>query len=461
MIGAIKLNFRLKVFILNLLLFWPVLMYSQENKTQITRILFIFDESKSMLGLWNGVPKIEQANRLLTELVDSLAQIPNIQMALRMYGHQKNYPPKYCDDSNLEVPFSNNSAPLIKAKLKQMKPKGTTPIAFSLLKSEKDFPACPNCKNMIILITDGIEECGADPCEVALSLQRNNVIMKPYIIGLGLDVELKSAFDCLGKYLDAGSDDDFDQIVRIIISQTAFRTTMQVDLLDIFKKPTETGVNMTFYDQQTGLMKYNLIHTFNEKGLSDTIEVDALSDYRIVVHTIPQVIIENVKPVPGKHTIVQKSAPQGQLIVSQSLGSKYKNMVYSIKQVGECDVINYQLVDNEEKYLVGKYLIELPTLPRLVFNDIQINQSKLTSLKIPEPGDVSIMMPANGYGSLYQIKDGQAVWLINLNASLSENLTMLPGQYMAVWKPVKINRINATKVKYFEVKSGYSVIVKF
>lgn len=444
--------------ILILFLFYKFSLIAQNTTT---RILFIFDESRSMLGDWNGERKIDVANRVLSDMVDSLAQIPNVQMALRMYGHQKNYPPRHCDDTKLEVPFSPNSAEKIKEKLRTTTPKGTTPIAFSLMQSEKDFPPCKNCKNIIILITDGIEECGADPCKVALSLQRNSVFMQPYIIGLGLDLELKNAFDCMGKYLDAGSEDDFRKIIKTIISQTTLNTTIQVDLLDIYKKATETGINMSFYDQHTGVMKYNFIHTFNELGNSDTLEIDALSNYRIVIHTIPQVVIEKVQLKPGRHNIVRKNAAQGSLIVKQAHGNKYRELKFRIEKSGECKVVNYQNVDMKEKYLVGNYDIEVPTIPILKFKNIKIEQSKLNTLKIPEPGQTAIQMPADGYGSLYQIIDGEAIWVINLNNRLDLNLPILPGKYMAVWRSGKLKKSSYTKIKKFEVKSGYSSIVTF
>jgi Ca-activated chloride channel family protein len=92
---------------------------------------------------------------------------------------------------------------------------------------------------------------------------------------------------------------------------------------------------------------------------------------------------------------------------------------------------------------------------------VEINQSKTTTLKIPEPGQTTIQMPTSGFGSLYQMVDGQAIWLLNLNNQLDLNIPMLPGKYMAVWKAAKLNKSSFTKIKNFEVKSGYSSIVTF
>jgi len=434
--------------------------HSQTPKYNTTRILFIFDESRSMLGLWNGNRKINTANKVLSEMVDSLAQIPHLQMAMRMYGNQKDYPPKRCDDTELVVPFTNNSAPLIKQALKDNKPRGTTPIAFSLIECANDFPTCENCKNIIILITDGIEECGGDPCEVAMSLRKNNVILRPYIIGLGLDADFIEAYKCMGQYFDAGSAGDFKKIIKTIISQTTLRTTLQVNLLDSTGNASETDVNMTFYDTETGAMKYNYIHTINPLGNPDTVEVDALSDYKIVIHTIPPVTINNIHLKPGRHNIVTTKAPQGYLTIKQSTGKNYKSLKILVKTAGDCQILNYQTVDTKEKYLKGKYDIEIPTYPRLVYKNIEINQSKTTTIKIPQPGLTSIMIPSQGFGSLYYIKNNKAIWLLNLNNG-DIRLPLLPGKYMAVWRPAKMKRTYYSKVKKFEVKAGYATYVKF
>jgi Ca-activated chloride channel family protein len=98
-----------------------------------TRILFIFDASQSMAGTWQKETKIAIARRVLIHIIDSLQQLPNVKMALRIYGHQSPVPPQNCDDTKLEVPFAKDNAPLIRQKLRYLVPKGTTPIAHSLM----------------------------------------------------------------------------------------------------------------------------------------------------------------------------------------------------------------------------------------------------------------------------------------------------------------------------------------
>ena len=38
-----------------------------------------------------------------------------------------------------------------------------------------------------------------DPCLVSKSLQNEGFILKPFVIGVGLDKSYKKSFDCVGK----------------------------------------------------------------------------------------------------------------------------------------------------------------------------------------------------------------------------------------------------------------------
>ena len=100
---------------MNRIIFFLVLFFisfgtviSQDNEIEKIRLLFIFDGSNSMNAQWEKSSKIKIAKRLLTQTLDSLKFIDNIEVALRMYGHQTRISPgkQDCSDTKLEVPFS-------------------------------------------------------------------------------------------------------------------------------------------------------------------------------------------------------------------------------------------------------------------------------------------------------------------------------------------------------------------
>jgi Ca-activated chloride channel family protein len=279
-----------------------------------TRILFVFDASQSMAGMWESDVKINIARKFLISVIDSLEKKDNIEMALRVFGHQSPVPPQDCSDSKLEVPFSKGNAARIRQKLRYIEPKGTTPIANSLLMSAKDFPPCSNCRNIIILITDGVEACDGDPCKASDSLQHMGIALKPFVIGIGIDEGFKESFNCIGNYFNTRKEEKFHEALDIVISQALHSTTAQVNLLDSYGNPTETNVNMTFYDRLSGKPRYNYYHTINNRGNPDTLILDPLLTYRLVVHTIPPVLVDSFRLNERAHTIIAVNAPQGELL---------------------------------------------------------------------------------------------------------------------------------------------------
>lgn len=386
--------------------------HKKKQEVPVTRILFVFDASQSMYAKWQSDIKFNIARELLSNLLDSLRNVENLELALRVYGHQHLYPPQVCNDTRLEVPFAKNNIDRIKHRLKSIKPRGTTPIAYSLEKAGNDFTPRPNCRNIIVLITDGIEECDGDPCVVSKDLQKRGVVLKPFIIGIGKNFQ--DAFNCVGTYFDASSEEQFSNALDVVISQALNSTSLQVNLLDENKKPTETNVNMTFYDNFSGLEKHNFMHTLNSKGLPDTLVIDPLLAYNIVVHTIPPVVADSVKLNAGKHNVVSIDAPQGYLSlkIDGSINLS-KNLQCIIRKKNDLNTLNVQNFNYKEKYLCGTYDLEVLSLPRIYINDVEISQSKTTTVEIPVPGIAVIKKSTKGYGSLYQMKNNRMNLIYN------------------------------------------------
>lgn len=432
----------------------------RDRTKPLTRILFVFDASQSMYGRWQSDTKFNIASRLFIGILDSLKKVSNLEIALRVYGHQKQFPPQDCSDSKLEVPFAADNVDRIKHVLKTIVPKGTTPIAYSLEQSADDFTPCEHCRNIVILITDGMEECGGDPCLVSHELQQKGIILKPFIIGIGK--KFSESFDCVGTYFDATSEKEFTRALNVVISRALNPSTAQVNLLDEYGKPTETNVNMTFYDHKSGKVEYNFIHSFNSKGLPDTLEIDPMLTYDIVVSTIPPVYKDSVKLIPGKHKIIAVETPQGYLAFKTSGNSTIKYLPVLIRKKGERETLNVQQFDQVEKYLTGSYDVEVLCLPRIEVKDVIIAQSHTTTVEIPVPGMAVIQRTTNGYGCVYIENNGELTWIYNLkdNPQQQEQLFLQPGKYRVVFRTKFSNRSEYTTDKSFTVESAQTVNVK-
>jgi Ca-activated chloride channel homolog len=432
-----------------------------QDAKPLTRILFVFDASESMYGRWQSDIKFNIARNILIKVLDSLSTMQHLEVALRIYGHQYSYPPQVCNDTKLEVPFGKDNYERIKNKLNSIVPKGTSPIAYSREQTVNDFTPCTNCRNVIVLITDGIEECGGDPCKASETLQKNGIAMKPFIVGIGTNFE--KAFNCVGTYFDAASEDQFSIALNVVVSRALNPTTSQVNLLDANNRPTETNINMTFYDNYTGKIRYNYIHTLNSMGLPDTLVIDPLITYDIVVHTIPPVRVDSIRLNPGTHTVIPVNVPQGFLnLKMNSQNANLKEVKTIVRREGSMETINVQDIDQPEKYITGIYNLEILSLPRFYVNDVKITQSHTTTVEIPVPGIAVIQKSVRGYGSLYLEKDGKLEWVYTFRdtGQPQESLVLMPGFYRAVFRSRYVDRSIFTIERSFEVKSGLTTNVK-
>ena len=429
------------------------------------RILFIFDASNSMRGMIEKKSKMDHAKVMFSRLFDSLSKKKNYEFALRMYGSTVAWPPGDCNDSKLVVPFQKNNSALIRQKVNAAKPTGITPIEKSLTKSAGDFPD-QNAENVVVLITDGLEECGGDPCIAKAELEKKGVVIHPYIIGIGLTEQQAQTFDCVGTFINGDNPQDWDKMTGILEQLSMNRTTAQINLLDQNSQPTETNVNMTIYDQKSGNMLFNYVHSMNEKGIPDTIHtLTENRTYRVVVNTIPAVEKRNIELNGGRHNIIPIDCPQGRINLHWSHQRNYMlkpnlNLRTIIRKSADFQTIHVQTINTREKYLVGTYDLEVLTLPRTYFYQVRVNQSLETQLEIPLPGKVQVLLKEAGEGSILKNDNGKMVHVINLDKNKTEQQYMLqPGNYQIVWRALKVKSTMFSIEKHFTVESEKEYMV--
>lgn len=433
----------------------------KKAETSITRVLFVFDASKSMKTKHGNKTRIVGAKELFYNFLDSLSKQKNMEFALRMYGHTVKYPPGDCKDSKLVVPFGKNNKALIKSKVEAAQPTGITPIEHSLTESANDFPD-NKAVNMIILITDGIEECGGDPCAARQKLLEKGIVFKPFIIGIGLTPEQIKTFECVGDYYDFDNENTLTDINAIIIKQKLNKTSTQVNLLDSKSLPTETNVNMTFYNANTGNYVYNYIHTLNKLSNPDTLYIDDLPTYKVIAHTIPQTQSKEVKIVQGKHNIIAIDAPQGYIELKRPQGIyNFNERIKSIvrKSGSNMQTLNVQQMNTSEKYITGNYDLEILTLPRTYISNVAVAQSQTKTIEIPNAGMLTVKALDNGDGCI--LKDGAKLeWVCNLNATTSQIYYLQPGSYRIEWRAKALKGSIYTIEKKFTIKSDMETKVE-
>lgn len=416
-----------------------------------------------MNGKWEGKTKIEHARRILSETVDELQGIPNLELALRVYGHQSPVTPTFqdCDDTKLEVPFGPNNHQSIKGFINQVQPKGTTPIARSLKACMDDFPD-DDSRRVVILITDGLEACDEFPCEVARELRAHGIDITPFVVGLGIDLKYLHNLDCIGRLYEASTAESFEKVMKSVVSDAILATSVQFDLKDIHAKPTETDVTMFLYEAGTKNLKYTFMHTMNLKGNPDTITVmDPKMKYDLLVNTLPQVEVKNISIQRGIHNHIPANCPRGTLNIRFEGKTKSKNVEIRVMQANNEKTLHVQQAEENQKYLVGKYDLEIMTIPRIYMNDVEINQSTHTYIDVPGSGQFKFSSPKAIVAQLFiKNQDGTYSWVYDLDGdAMTGMLYLQPGDYKIVYRPKSAVSTDYTSSKTFSVQSGQNIFV--
>ena len=174
-----------------------------QNKDVTSPIIFIYDASGSMWGQMQGKTKMDIAADVLTTSISNLPEDQRIGFVA--YGHRKKGD---CEDVEFLVNVENGTKSDVNQSIKGIKPLGKTPLAFSALQVI-DKLRQTKLKATIILVTDGIESCGGNICDVIKAAKKEGIEFKLHIIGFGLKDgdtdQLKCAAEAGdGNYYSAG-----------------------------------------------------------------------------------------------------------------------------------------------------------------------------------------------------------------------------------------------------------------
>lgn len=158
------------------------------NIDENERVLFILDFSNSMSEYLDGRRKldlmIDTMRKILTEIS------PNISVGLRVYGHRTGFTPfEACRASSLISPINPENGFNIQNRLSEIKPRGMTPITYSLKQAVKNDFLGFTGKKHIILLTDGGENCDESPCKYVMELVQIRKDVTIDVIAFNIDDE--------------------------------------------------------------------------------------------------------------------------------------------------------------------------------------------------------------------------------------------------------------------------------
>ncbi len=197
---------------------------TEELEAETYNVEVILDSSGSMANKMGSKTRMELAKESIKKFAASLPKEANI--SLRVYGHKgtnsESDKKLSCSSNELVYPMqSYNQAGLAKA-LSKFQPAGWTPLAQAITEAQKDLSQYKGekNKNIIYVVSDGIETCGGDPVVAAKSLKDSGIA--PVVTIIGFDV--------------AGKDQQQLQQVAIAAGGTYANVTNQGQLLNELNK---------------------------------------------------------------------------------------------------------------------------------------------------------------------------------------------------------------------------------
>jgi len=154
--------------------------------------ILIYDASGSMWGqLDGGITKVEVAREVIGDFFASRDN--SIPLGVIAYGHNRRGD---CADIEVIANVGINDPAGLSASLNRLNPRGMTPITDSLALAASMIPPTAESAD-IILVTDGLETCDADPCALAVQLAEEGIAIRAHVVGFGLTNEETEAMACV------------------------------------------------------------------------------------------------------------------------------------------------------------------------------------------------------------------------------------------------------------------------
>jgi Ca-activated chloride channel family protein len=182
-----------------------MLLWTAAAAQAADRVIVILDASGSMWAQIDGKPKLEIARESLRTALQSVPA--DEEIGFMAYGHREK---GSCEDIELIVPPQAGSASAIVQAADSMKFLGKTPLTAAVKQAAEALKYTED-KAKVILITDGLETCGGDPCALGKELKANGIDFTADVVGFGLTAEEGKQVSCLaentgGKYIQASDE---------------------------------------------------------------------------------------------------------------------------------------------------------------------------------------------------------------------------------------------------------------
>ncbi|MCF8111661.1 MAG: VWA domain-containing protein, partial [Desulfobacteraceae bacterium] len=233
-----------------------------QGSSRAANIMFILDASGSMWGEVEGRDKIAIAKEVMAGLIRDLPD--NTRAGLVAYGHRRKGDCKDVEELVQMSPLDKES--LIRI-IQGLSPKGKTPITYSVRLTAEKLKVLED-ETTIILVSDGKESCGGDPCALVRELKESGLRFVMHVIGFDVTEEGRKQLECMaeaggGRYFTAKTAGEFETAAREVVQETK-----TVGFLEImaFRNETPVKASVEVFKQDTGQRVKKVNTSMDEKN---------------------------------------------------------------------------------------------------------------------------------------------------------------------------------------------------
>ena len=205
--------------------------------------ILILDASGSMWGQIDGINKIVIAKDTVESLVRSLP--PEQRLGMVAYGHRKKGD---CGDIQTIADVGADRDDVIK-QIRGLSPKGKTPLSKSVEHAADELNYKKNAAT-VILVSDGLETCSADPCALAKKLEENGLDFTVHVVGFDVTEEERKGLVCIaeetgGAFLSADNAEELTQALTQVAMITEVDGEADPVAPETAPKPLSIGLYAT------------------------------------------------------------------------------------------------------------------------------------------------------------------------------------------------------------------------
>lgn len=182
-------------------------------------VMVVFDMSGSMWGQVDGVAKVDIARDAFGRLIEDWND-NGTRAGLIAYGHRRKG-----DCGDIELLAQPGEKMNISTLVAGLQPQGKTPLSDAVRQAAEVLKLTENAAT-VVLLSDGVETCDADPCAVGAELEALGLDFTAHVIGFDIAEGDKAQLQCLasatgGQYFDAadarGLADAMDGVARVTV----------------------------------------------------------------------------------------------------------------------------------------------------------------------------------------------------------------------------------------------------